>query len=61
MHSRHDDTVPLAQSTAYVAAARNAGGAASLIETTGDHYTMIDPRSADWRALLDALPALLAH
>jgi acetyl esterase/lipase len=61
MHSRRDDTVPLAQSTAYVAAARNAGAAASLIETTGDHYTMIDPRSADWRALLDALPALMSH
>ncbi|MDP9092380.1 MAG: alpha/beta hydrolase [Actinomycetota bacterium] len=61
LHSRRDDTVPMAQSTAYVAAARNAGVTASLIETTGDHYTMIDPRSADWRALLDALPALLSR
>jgi acetyl esterase/lipase len=60
VHSRADRIVPFAQSTAYVAAATKAGGAATLHETTGDHDTLIDPTTADWRTVVDALPALLA-
>jgi acetyl esterase/lipase len=48
LHSRRDEEVPFAQSAAYVAAARNAGAEARLVETGGDHFTMIDVAHADW-------------
>jgi dipeptidyl aminopeptidase/acylaminoacyl peptidase len=60
VHSRADSVVPFAQSSAYVAAARKAGGPATLHETSGDHFTLIDPTSPDWRIVVDALPVLLA-
>ena len=60
VHSRADDSVPFAQSSAYVTAARYAGGRARLVETHGDHFTVIDPASADWAAVVDALPALFS-
>jgi acetyl esterase/lipase len=59
LHSRNDDEVPFSYSQRYVAAAVNAGGTAALIETTGDHYTLIDPATNDWRAAANALPDLL--
>jgi acetyl esterase/lipase len=59
LHSRADDAVPCAYSERYVAAATAAGGRASLIETDGDHFTLIDPASQDWAIVLDALPGLL--
>lgn len=61
LHSRADSAVPFAQSTAYVTAATAAGGTATLHETTGDHFTLVDPDSPDWTAVLDALPHLLAR
>ena len=54
VHSRADANVPFAQSTAYVAAATRAGGAAALHETTGDHFTLIDPAAPAWAAARDA-------
>jgi acetyl esterase/lipase len=60
VHARSDQDVPFAQSTAYVAAATAAGGRASLHEAAGDHYTLIDPDSPDWRLTVDALPGMLA-
>ncbi len=57
LHSRSDDNVPYAQSTAYVAAA---GAAAVLQETQGDHFTLIDAGSTAWATARDALPHLLA-
>jgi hypothetical protein len=42
-----------------IAAAARAGGRAWLHETGGDHFTLIDPHSADWRVAADALPGLL--
>jgi acetyl esterase/lipase len=60
LHSRADDAVPYAYSAGYVAAATAAGGRASLVETHGDHFTLIDPASADWAIVIDALPGLLA-
>lgn len=60
VHARADQNVPYAQSTAYVAAATAAGGAAILHETAGDHFTLIDPTSAAWRTVRDGLPALFA-
>jgi len=59
LHSRADDTVPFAYSQRYAAAAARAGGRARLHETGGDHFTLIDPHSADWQAAAAALPALL--
>jgi acetyl esterase/lipase len=59
LHSRADDEVPFSYSERYVAAARKAGGRATLAETGGDHYTLIDPAAPDWAAVIDALPALL--
>ncbi len=60
LHSRRDQAVPYAYSERYVAAATAAGGRASLVETFGDHFTMADPRTPDWTAVLDVLPGLLA-
>jgi len=59
VHSRADDEVPFSYSERYVAAATAAGGDARLHETTGDHYTLVDPAAPDWRAVVEALPGLL--
>ena len=48
VHAPGDDTVPISQSRDYVAAARAAGGTATLVEVPGDHYTVIDPASEAW-------------
>jgi acetyl esterase/lipase len=60
LHSRADADVPYSYSERYVAAATAAGGRASLVELSGDHFTLIRPASADWAAALAALPDLLA-
>jgi hypothetical protein len=60
LHSRADADVPYSYSERYVAAAAAAGGRASLVELTGDHFTLIDPASADWAAAITALSALLS-
>ena len=59
VHATGDDIVPIGQSQAYVAAAREAGATAHLIEVEGDHFTVVDPASDAWRrtlALLSDLP-----
>jgi acetyl esterase/lipase len=56
IHSRADDSVPFAQSEAYVAAARRRGGAAELVEFEGDHMAHVDPGSTAWAAVVAALP-----
>jgi acetyl esterase/lipase len=58
LHSRRDQRVPYSYSERYVAAA---GGRASLVETFGDHFSLIDPASRDWATALGALPGLLAQ
>ncbi|HEY7010831.1 MAG TPA: alpha/beta hydrolase [Jatrophihabitantaceae bacterium] len=55
LHSRRDVDVPFQQSAAYVAAARAAGADVSLVETSGDHFTMIDPGHADWAVVHELL------
>lgn len=52
VHAPEDDTVPISQSRDYVAAARAAGGTATLVEVPGDHYTVIDPASEAWAMTL---------
>jgi acetyl esterase/lipase len=59
LHARDDDTVPFAQSAAYVTAARAAGADAALVEVPGGHFGVIDPTAPAWRAALDLLPDLL--
>jgi acetyl esterase/lipase len=61
LHSRRDQRVPYSYSERYVAAAKAAGGRASLVETFGDHFSLIDPASADWATALGALPELLSQ
>ena len=60
VHAPADDTVPIAQSEAYVAAARATGAAAALRTVPGDHYSLIDPAAPAWTVVRDALPSLLA-
>lgn len=61
LHSRADEAVPYSYSERYVAAATAAGGDARLLELSGDHFTLIDPASADWAAAAGALPTLLSR
>ncbi len=56
IHSHADLNVPFAQSAAYVAAATKAGGRAKLIESQGDHFTLIDPTSAAWASAWPRCP-----
>jgi acetyl esterase/lipase len=58
-HARADDEVPFAQSVRYVEAATTSGAPARLLETPGDHYTLIDPAAPDWELVVEALPELL--
>jgi acetyl esterase/lipase len=60
LHSRADADVPYSYSERYVAAATAAGGRASLVELTGDHFTLIDPASQDWAATIAALSTLIS-
>jgi acetyl esterase/lipase len=60
VHARADDSVPFAQSTAYVAAATAAGGEAAVREVPGDHFSLIDPADPGWAGVRAALPELLA-
>jgi acetyl esterase/lipase len=60
LHSRADQRVPYAYSERYVAAALAAGGRARLVQTFGDHFTLIDPATPDWAVAVAALPELLA-
>ena len=61
LHSRADTNVPYSYSERYVAASQAAGGQARLVETFGDHFTLIDPASADWAIAVGALPDLLSQ
>lgn len=59
LHSRADQRVPYSYSERYVAAATAASGRATLVETSGDHFTLIDPAAPDWAAALTALTSLI--
>jgi acetyl esterase/lipase len=58
VHARDDDVVPISQSRGYVAAATAAGGVARLVETDGDHFSVIDVGTPDWAAVVAALESL---
>ena len=59
LHSRADQRVPYSYSERYVAAATADGGRATLVEPSGDHFTLIDPAAPDWAAALTALTSLI--
>lgn len=58
VHARDDDTVPFAQSSAYVAAATSAGADATLVEVTGGHFGVVDPASPAWASIIEVLDGI---
>jgi acetyl esterase/lipase len=58
VHGRADDTVPVSQSRAYVAAAIAAGARAELTVVEGDHFVVIEPATDAWRLTLEILESL---
>jgi acetyl esterase/lipase len=59
VHGDLDDRVPVSVSQRYVTAARAAGDHAVLTELPGvGHFEVINPRSAAWPAVLEALASL---
>ena len=54
VQAEEDQVVPLEQATAYVAAARAAGGTARRVLVPGDHFSIIDP-GADSTAEVERL------
>jgi acetyl esterase/lipase len=58
VHGTDDDIVPIGQSVDYVAAATAAGARAELIEVGGDHFVVIDPRSAAWTRTVEVLDGI---
>ena len=58
VHGRDDDTVPVVQSWAYVAAAEASGSSATLVEVEGDHFAVVDPDAAAWERTLEILDEL---
>ena len=56
IHGTADGIVPLSQSREYVQARAGDPGGVRLLELPGaDHFDVIDPRSAAWPAVLDAI------
>jgi acetyl esterase/lipase len=58
IHDRDDDIVPVQQSQLYVAAATKAGDDCSLVLTSGDHFSHIDPTSEACARMRDALSTM---
>lgn len=58
VHGRTDDTVPVSQSRAYVAAATAAGARAELTVVEGGHFVVIEPATDVWRLTLEILESL---
>ena len=59
VHGRGDDVVPISQSEAYVAAAREAGAEAHLDAVDGDHFSIIDTGGVAWSRTVEILDGLL--
>ena len=56
VHGTDDDRVPIELSRGYIDAARRSGDSATLVELDGvEHFAVIDPQSAAWPAVVQAL------
>lgn len=53
VHGTRDDVVPLTQSLEYADSARRAGDQVQMLEVEADHFDVIDPTHASWRAVAD--------
>lgn len=61
VHGTDDANVPIRQSERFVAAARAAGDAAELVALPGvEHFAVIDPSTAAWRACRDGIDRVMA-
>jgi acetyl esterase/lipase len=58
IHDRADDIVPVSQSQLYTEAAMAAGDDSTLVLTSGDHFSHIDPTSEACARMRDALATL---
>ena len=58
VHDANDDIVPLSQSETYVDAATKASDDSTLAVVPGDHFSHIDPSSAAWARVREALRTL---
>jgi acetyl esterase/lipase len=61
VHATGDGDVPLSQSEAYVAAGRRAQSPPQLTRVPGDHYALIDPRSAAYKKCRELVQGLLGQ
>ncbi len=61
VHGRDDDSVPFAQSQAYVTAGAAAGADVELVECDGGHMAHVDPVSSAWAAVVERLPRFAAN
>jgi len=52
VHGEADPIVPIAQSEAWVAAARAAGDEADLVSFPGGHFEVLDPAHESWQAVV---------
>lgn len=60
VHGAEDEIVPVGMSERYVAHAQRSGGRARLLKLDGaDHFDVIDPESAAWPTISEAIVTLL--
>lgn len=58
VHATGDVTVPMSQSQRYVTAATAAGASATLVQTTGDHFSLISTTHPAWQAQIAILDSI---
>ena len=58
VHAADDPVVPISQSRDYVAAAREAGAAAELVEVEGGHFGVIEVESPAWADIVAVLDGI---
>lgn len=60
VHAPDDDRVPIGHARRYAERAAAAGDDCRLVEVEGGHFALVDPRSAAWPAVVDAVASLSA-
>ena len=58
VHAADDPIVPMSQSQDYVAAAREAGAEAELVEVEGGHFGVIEVESPAWADIVAVLDGI---